>query len=161
MKPTLNRVKELFDYDPNTGILVRKITTSSNALAGSVVGWKNDEGYLSVRVDRTPWKVHQIAWLYVHEVWPSGVIDHINRDKTDNRIDNLRDTTVQVNNLNKGTRKDSKTGVPNVTWRERDRRFYVACKRNGKQNYGGCFKSLEEAQKFAETFVTEIGKAMK
>ena len=43
---------------------------------------------------------HRLAWLLHYGTWPEGVIDHINRDKTDNRISNLRDTTTQVNNLN-------------------------------------------------------------
>jgi len=160
MKPTMERVRELFNYDASTGKLIRKIHASNNAKAGSIVGWENADGYLNVRVDRVVYKVHQIVWLHVHGAWPAGVVDHINRNKTDNRIENLRDTTVQVNNINKGARKDSKTGVPNVTWRARDRRFYVACRRNGKQNYGGSFASLEEAQTFATRFVAEIGRSM-
>ncbi len=161
MKPTSDRVRELFDYECSTGNLVRKVKTSNNTIVGSNVGWKNSEGYLNVRVDYVVYKVHQIIWLHVNGVWPSGVVDHINRNKTDNRIENLRDTTVHVNNINKGARKDSKTGVPNVTWRERDKKFYVACRRNGKQNYGGSFSTLSEAKLFAESFVSEIGKGMK
>jgi hypothetical protein len=154
MKPTANRVRDLFDYNPQTGALIRKRTVSNNAKSGDIVGWRNSDGYLNVRVDNVSYKVHQIVWLHVTGTWPSGVIDHINRDKKDNRFCNLRDTTVQTNNINKGPRKDSKTGIPNVTWRDRDKRFYVACRRNGKQNYGGSFTSLEGAKAFAEKFVT-------
>jgi hypothetical protein len=160
MNPTANRVRDIFEYDPSTGVLKRKISTSSNAKAGCVAGWENSDGYLNVKIDRRTYKVHQIVWLHSYGIWPSGVIDHINRDKKDNRLQNLRDTTVQVNNINKDVRKDSKTGVPNVTWRERDKRYYVACKRDGKQNYGGSFKTFAEAKLFAEKFVKEIGKGM-
>jgi hypothetical protein len=160
MNPTADRVRNLFEYNPLTGVLKRKTTAANNARAGCVVGWENSDGYLNVKVDRRIYKVHQIVWLHCHGVWPSGVIDHINRNKKDNRLQNLRDTTVQVNNINKGARKDNKTGVPNVTWRERDKRYYVACKRDGRQNYGGSFKTLVEAKIFAERFVSEIGRNM-
>ena len=158
MKPTKEEVVRLFDYDPTTGIVKRRVTVASNARTGQVVGWLNSDGYLSVRVNKTNYKLHQIIWLYSYGCWQNGVIDHINRNKTDNRIANLRDTTIQVNNINKGVRSDNKTGVPNIAWRERDKLFYVACRRNGKQNYGGSFKSLEEARVFAEKFVAEIGR---
>jgi len=161
VKPTQEEVQRLFSYSAIEGVLTRRTTVSSNAKIGDVVGWTNGDGYLCVRVNKTIYKVHQIVWLHVIGSWATGVIDHINRDKTDNRISNLRDTTVQVNNINKGVRKDSKTGVPNVTWRERDKRYYVACRRDGKQNYVGSFKTLELAEAMALKFVEEIGKAMK
>ena len=162
MRPTQSRVKELFTYDENAGTLIRRITVSNNAKAGSVAGWVNGEGYVCVRVDRINHKVHHIVWLYVNGHWPKGVIDHINQNKQDNRIANLRDTTIQVNNINKGSRKDSKTGVVGVTWRERDKLFYAACKRDGKQNYLGSFKTLEDAAKAVEKFRSEyeIGRTM-
>lgn len=158
MKPTQHRLSQLFSYDKDTGVLVRKITVAHNAKAGSVAGCLNSDGYLHLRVDITLYKAHQVIWALVYGSWPEGVIDHINRIKTDNRIENLRDTTVQVNNINKGVRKDSKTGHPNVTWRDRDRLFYVAVKRNGRQNYVGSFKDLSSAVRASETFKSEIGR---
>lgn len=162
MKPTQEQVHSLFSYDPETGILFRKVTTNRNALAGEPAGWINNHGYLNIKIDRRTYKVHQIVWLYVYGIWPVGVIDHINQIKTDNRIANLRDTTVQINNINKSVRKDNTTGIPGVTWRERDKLFYAACRRDGKQNYLGSFKSAQEAlaavNKFKQEY--EIGKGM-
>lgn len=159
MKPTQEQVALLFSYDSKTGVLVRKITVSSNAKAGAVVGSVNSDGYLCVGINKTTYKVHQIIWLLVNGKWPNGVIDHINRIKVDNRIENLRDTTVLVNNINKGVRKDSNTGVTNVTWRERDKRFYAACRKNGKQNYIGSFTCIKDAANAVAIFKSEIGKA--
>lgn len=163
MKPTQAKVQRLFDYDEKTGKLKRKVSVSSNARYGDYVGWLNSDGYLNVRIDRRMYKVHQIIWLYVHGSWPVGVIDHINQNKTDSRISNLRDTTIQINNINRVTRKDNKTGIPGVTWRARDSVFYAACKRDGKQNYLGSFKTIDDAAaavaKFKKSY--EIGKEMK
>lgn len=160
MSLTQKQVQELFDYDPDTGEVKRKVGVTNNAKKGSIVGWLNGEGYFNVKIHKTSYKLHRVIWLYVYGSWPTGVIDHVNRDKTDNRFCNLRDTTVQTNNINKGVRKDSKTGVPNVTWRERDQLFYAACKRDGKQNYLGSFNNVEDAAKAVEKFKAEIGRSM-
>ena len=159
MKPTKELVESLFNYNAEAGTLTRKIQVAQNAKAGQSAGWVNGDGYLCVRIEGRIFKVHQIVWLLCKGVWQSGVIDHINQDKTDNRIENLRDTTVQINNINKGVRRDSKTGIPNVTWRERDKAYYAACKRNGTQNYLGCFKSLQDAAAAVDKFKAEIGRS--
>lgn len=164
MKPTQQEVLDLFLYDKITGIVVRRIATSRNTKIGEKVGWVNGEGYLNVKINRRSYKLHQVIWLYHYGVWPSGVIDHINRIKTDNRIENLRDTTVQINNINQGLRSDNKTGVKGVTWRARDRRFVAACRVSGKQHYLGSFHSVDDAAKVVIDFQnkrqSEIGKGM-
>ena len=149
-----------FDYDSETGIVTRKITTSANAKAGEVVGWINGEGYLNVKIGRAAYKIHRIVWLLYYGAWPNGVIDHINRNKRDNRISNLRDTTIQVNNINRDIRKNNKTGIQNVSWRERDKAFYASCCRNGKQNYLGRFKDAHSALLAVEKFKAAIGETM-
>lgn len=162
MKPTHEEVTSLFNYNPLTGIVTRKSTVTSNAKEGSVVGWLNSDGYLHVKIRKTSYKLHRVIWLYVHGEWPKGVIDHINRDRKDNRLANLRDTTVQVNNINKPIRKDSKTGIPGVTFHPRDKTYYAACKRDGKQNYLGSFKTIEEATNAVNNFKAkyEIGRTL-
>lgn len=160
MKPTQKEVIDLFDFDVTSGIFTRKTSVAKNTKAGDTVGWLNGCGYLNVRINRKVYKVHQIVWLYVTGNWPNGVIDHINRIKTDNRFENLRDTTITVNNLNRDVRKDSKTGIPNVTWRERDKCFYASCRRNGKLNYIGKFQTVEDASFAVDKFKAEIGKTL-
>lgn len=157
MKPTHSEVKELFNYDEFSGTLTRKIDVANNAKKDMKVGWINSDGYLNVKIKRVTFKVHQIIWLWMKGTWPTGVIDHINRNKLDNRVSNLRDTTIAVNNINKGVRKDSKTGIPNVTWRERDKLFYVACRANGKQNYLGSYRNISDAKTAAEIFKNRLG----
>ena len=160
MKPTQEQVKELFNYNPETGIVTRKKSVANNTKTGDTAGWINGEGYLHVKINGFTYKLHRIIWLYVHGDWPEGVIDHINNVKTDNRLCNLRSATIQVNNINRLPRKDCGTGVPGVTFHARDNAYYAACKRDGKQNFLGYYKTIEEASKAVEQFKKnyEIGR---
>ena len=112
------RLRELFDYNPDTGIFTRRISLRGRKCkAGQVLDCPDHEGYLQVCIDWGKYKVHRLAWLYVHGTWPSAHIDHINGVKTDNRIDNLREATDAFNQQNRsakggtlGTRKVKSTG---------------------------------------------------
>lgn len=100
MKLDQARLKELLDYDPDTGIMTRKITTSSNAKAGDVIGSLNNNGYLCGRVDGKVYLCHRLAWLWMTGQWPTEMIDHLNRRRTDNRWSNLREATHRENAKN-------------------------------------------------------------
>lgn len=107
---TAERLRELMDYDPETGILTARVDQMKRR-AGSAVGRAHAKGYLSAMVDWREYLVHRLVWLHVHGEWPKGVIDHINGDKRDNRIANLRDTTPAGNQQNRrGANKNSKSG---------------------------------------------------
>ena len=97
---TADRVLELLDYDPETGHFRWRVTKGSKRMAGEVAGCLYGKGYWSIGIDRRLYYAHRLAWLYVHGEWPKRVIDHINRDKLDNRIVNLRDVTISENGLN-------------------------------------------------------------
>lgn len=158
MQITQQDVLELFIYDELSGNLIRKKAVSQNTRAGDIVGSKNSDGYLHAKINRTLLKVHRIVWLFHKGSWPTGVIDHINRNKLDNRIENLRDATVELNNINKDLQKNNKTGIRNVSWRERDNVFYATCRRKGKQNYLGAFKNAKDAEQAVIKFRQSIGE---
>jgi hypothetical protein len=150
---TAENVKDFFSYEKSTGKLFWKVKRSHNALIGEEAGCvEKRHGYRVIRVLNHRYKAHRIVWLYVYGKWPSGIIDHINRNKTDNRVENLRDTTTQINNLNKGLSKASKTGIKNITWHTRDNRYRAAFTINGKQKHLGYFKSIEEAMSAVQSF---------
>ena len=92
---TRDMVLSKVSYCPTTGAMRWK----SGRLAG---GEKN--GYLRINIFGSPIYVHRIAWLIVHGAWPVGVVDHINRDRMDNRAVNLRDVSPTENARNKGRR---------------------------------------------------------
>lgn len=99
---TQARLKELFSYDPETGLFTYKEhpPKSRKFKIGDVAGYKTSRGYISIRADRNLYQASRLAWLYVHGVWSEFNIDHINGIKDDNRIANLRETTQSQNRQN-------------------------------------------------------------
>jgi hypothetical protein len=98
---TAEQVRELFDYDQQTGNLIWRDNKSGGVMAGQVAGCINARGYRRIRVDQVEYKAHRLVWLHVNGEWPSKQIDHINRNPGDNRIENLRDVTASENLKNR------------------------------------------------------------
>jgi len=97
---TTDRLRELLDYDTETGLFRWKTPTNNRITVGSLAGQNHPKGYTRIGVDGAKYLAHRLAWLYVHGVWPINQIDHINRMKTDNRINNLRDVIDGINKRN-------------------------------------------------------------
>lgn len=142
---TVGRVRQLLDYNPESGAFLWKIATSSKNPVGSVAGVVNNAGYRLISIDGKKYLAHRLAWLYVHGVWPKGDIDHINRDKLDNRLINLREATRTQNNVNSKVRSDNTSGYRGVTWHRDSQKWRVTVHLNKKQYQVGMFESLEEA----------------
>lgn len=85
---TRERVMELLEYNPDTGEFFWQVTRST-VRAGDEAGWVSPRGYIRISIDGKRYYAHQIAWLLHHGTIPMQ-LDHINRDKGDNRIENLR-----------------------------------------------------------------------
>ena len=110
----IDRLKQLFSYNPDTGLFKRKLSRG-NAKKGTVVGRLDTKGYLRVCVDGKDYKLHRLAWLLTYGDWPEDQIDHINGDKTDNWISNFRDCNCSENCSNQhGPRKNNKLGLQGV-----------------------------------------------
>lgn len=138
---TQDRLKALLHYDPDTGIFRwRTSGTGRKAEAGNV---NKPRGYMQIRVDGKAYYSHRLAWLYTHGAWPSDQIDHINRERADNRIANLREATQSQNQQNRLTK--TSTGTVGVIWHARDARWQVTIRANGARRYLGQFKDLDAA----------------
>jgi hypothetical protein len=102
--PPLELLEEFFTYCEKTGNLVRKKTISWRAKEGQVVGSVNRDGYLRVKFQRVEYMVHRIIWkLATKQDIPEGaILDHIDRDRQNNKIENLRlsDNLLNQNNRN-------------------------------------------------------------
>jgi hypothetical protein len=107
---TAARLKELLDYDPETGVF-RWPLSAQHCRAGMVAGYKDNKGYIRIGVEQQQHAGHRLAWLYVHGEWPMGDLDHANRDQTDNRIANLRVATDSQNQANRGAGPGRLKGV--------------------------------------------------
>lgn len=105
---TAHRLRALYDFDSEVGIFVRRRSPRSK------VGSANSGGYLSIFVDGRLYLAHRLAWLYVYGEWPIDKLDHINGDRADNRIANLRQATSQQNAANRRKHKNNTSGFKGV-----------------------------------------------
>jgi hypothetical protein len=96
MTLTVERLRELLTYDPETGELRWRVTRR-RAAKGSLAGTLNRNGYRNIEVEQRCYKAHRLAWLYVTGEWPKETIDHINCKRDDNRWANLRQATTAEN----------------------------------------------------------------
>ena len=133
-------LKKYLNYDPETGVFKRKIN-SGKAKIGDVAGGINGSGYICIRINSVKYRAHRLAWLYVHGKFPDNQIDHINRVKTDNRIENLRDVTQSVNGRNRNLPSNNTSGHIGVKWNKKQQAWKVTvC-----QVHYGSFKSKLDA----------------
>jgi hypothetical protein len=142
---TQERVKELFDYNPETGELVRKVSTSSNAKAGDVAGSPNNRGYLVTQINRERYLNHRLIWLHVHGFFPEHQIDHINRIRSDNRLENLREVSQSCNMRNACQKSNNTSGVQGVHWFKRDQKWQAHIQTGKKNHHLGYHSSFLEA----------------
>ena len=142
---TAEKLRELLHYDPATGVFTWKVRTSSRAKVGDVAGGQRGDGYLQIKVQSRMYSAHRLAWLYVYGTWPEDQLDHINRNRSDNRIANLREVTNKQNLQNAGKYSHNTSGHPGVSWHKRDSRWRAHIKHSQKQIHLGHFATVEEA----------------
>lgn len=141
---TLERLRQLLNYDPETGDLTWLVTKSNRAPKGSPAGSKDKHGYLQVGIDGRDYKVHRVAWALMTGEWPNGSVDHINGTQGDNRWVNLRTVSHQTNAENaRAARSINKTGMLGVS--PSGKRFKAQIQAHGKQYNLGRYMTPEEA----------------
>ena len=143
---TPENVRELFVYDPGSGEMHWRVNVSKNIRAGAKAGCLGATGGKRLRIGfkKRTYFVHRVAFLYVAGRWPTGEIDHINGDSTDDRFINLREATAMQNAWNhKGRTK--KSGLPMGVRQLKSGRFVarIACEK--KKFSFGPFDSVSDA----------------
>lgn len=111
--PSAEALRRSFHYDPKTGSLLRKFSTMRSAV-GSEASYTNNIGYRQAVFSGRIYSVHRIAWVMHFGLPPNGEVDHINGDRSDNRICNLRVATSCENNQNRRLSTRNKTGIKGV-----------------------------------------------
>jgi hypothetical protein len=153
---TQNLLHELLEYDPSTGEFLWKhrninwfntendFKAWNNRLSGKKAGYVDKRGYLFIRINYFLYSAHRLAWLYVYGSFPK-MIDHINGNRQDNRIENLRECTDSQNQGNSKRSKNNTTGYKGVSLHKGTGKYTAEITYNNKKIYLGLFLTPEEA----------------
>jgi len=136
------RLLELVEYNPLTGLMTWKKPTTNRVKAGSRAGSVSGTGYWQIGLDGKVYLFHRVAWFYVTAAWPEKWIDHKNGDFTDNRFENLRASSISQNAGNTKMHADNSVGLKGV-YRKRNK--FAARIRCGAAYNLGVFDTPEEA----------------
>lgn len=142
---TQERLKELLQYDENTGVFTWIKPTSNRVKIGSIAATTNSHGYLYARIDGIRYGAHRLAWLYMTGSMPKDVIDHIDGNPKNNVFSNLREATQQQNlyNLRKSVKNTS--GYKGVHFHKGTSKWRVVVSVNNKPKHLGLYLTPEEA----------------
>lgn len=144
--PQRSRVLELLDYDSASGAFIWRVPRKRNQVkAGSAAGSIVANGYLVIGVDGARVYAHRLAWLIVYGDWPTAGVDHVNGNKADNAIRNLRAATQLENGQNLKRPSHNTSGVTGVSWHRQIGRWFAYVTVEGKRHSAGCHGSIEEA----------------
>jgi len=143
MDVTQEDLHKLFDY--RDGDLYWKSTGTGRRDISKPAGCIRSDSYKTIRIKGKQYYTHRLVWLYVHGKFPNEQIDHINGDKLDNSIENLRDVTTQENQRNQSMRVNNKSGHMGVSWHTCKDKWQVHIKADSKTKHLGYFNILEDA----------------
>lgn len=151
----LSYAQSILDYNPVSGELTWKTRSDvglwwNDRYAGKVAGSISPNGYRQILINKQSHKSHRIAWLLFYGEWPSLCIDHIDRNRTNNKIENLRLATKAENGRNANIQKNNTTGVTGVYWRGKRKKFEAQIRDNGKLKSLGYFNRIEDAKSARE-----------
>jgi len=143
MTPTAGQVRELLDYDPETGVFVWKergskwFTTDhhnrtwNTRYAGKKAGATDDRGYLIIGIKNKTYWAHRLAWVHFYGYWPEFLIDHADRDKSNNKIANLRPATKSQNAQNSKRDCGRTSSYTGVHWCSKSKKWWARIRANG------------------------------
>lgn len=141
-------LKKRLYYDPETGVFVWRMhppagKTWNTRYPGTICGTMR-AGYLSIGIDGTNVRAHRIAFAITYGRWPAGEIDHIDRNKTNNSITNLREAIGWQNGANRKTIKKTVSGFKGV-FKTHNNRWAARIRKDRKAYHLGCYDTPEEA----------------
>lgn len=142
---TYDELHRILDYDPNTGIFRWKVNRSRMAKLGQLAGCLNKRGYHVIRINRKLYRTNRLAWFYVHGYFPENDIDHINRNKIDNRIINLREVSRTCNTRNTGNQIDNTSGIKGISFYKRIKKWQAKITIKKRQIGLGYYDDFDDA----------------
>lgn len=146
VKIDLIALNDYLRYDEEAGKLyLKKSATNRRKLAGDEVGYMTTDGYLAFNYRHHIYRVHRVIYAMHYGKQPPRILDHMNGDKTDNRITNLRPATVSQNNRNRGANKGGSSKYKGVSVSSDGKKWQAHICTNLKRMYLGTFDTEREA----------------
>lgn len=141
--PSQKKLQELFDY--RDGQLYWKVRIKSDIDISKPAGDIDKRyGYRRIQIEGKIYKAHRLIWKYHYGKDPKEFIDHIDGNRTNNNMENLREATRQQNGFNRGPQKNNKLGIKGV--RKDGNKYRATIIINGKEKHLGMFFTIEEAR---------------
>lgn len=147
----LEKLRKNLHYNPLTGEWTWLISQSNAIQAGRKAGAVTDRGYLRVRLHGVGYYSARLAWFYMTGEWPKEQIDHVNRDRLDDRWENLREASFGQNQMNTGLPSNNTSGIKGVSWRGQSQKWEARV----SNIYLGLFDTIEQAEAARDAFVVE------
>ncbi len=137
-------LKSIVEYDSETGMFrwKKRLQKRKNDWFS---GYLQTDGYMQLRILNKMYMSHRLAWLYIHGKFPENIIDHINKNKSDNRIVNLREATHSQNQQNTDKKSNNKSGYKGVAYEKIAKKWRAQISIKGKRIHIGYFNTPEEA----------------
>jgi len=142
---TAERLRELLTYDSESGEFTWRASRRNNMRQGDRAGCLNVYGYWCIRIDGRLYTAHRLAWLFVHDEWRTGDLDHADGNRANNAISNLRPATRSQNNANSRRRGNNTSGYKGVSFHQRLKKWFARLRKDGKRHHLGCFVTPEAA----------------
>jgi hypothetical protein len=140
-----DEARRVFLYDPESGLLSWRARPSVGVKVGDSAGSKRKDGYLGLKYRGQQYLAHRIAWLITYGSWPVQDVDHIDGNRSNNAIANLRDVSraMNVQNVRAPRCSNEASGMLGVT--KRGRKWQASIWAGGRRSYLGLFSAPEEA----------------
>lgn len=152
--PSQKKLQELFHY--KDGELYWKERIKSDIDISKPAGNLLKDGYRAIQIEGKRYKAHRLIWKYHYGKDPKEFIDHIDGNRSNNNMENLREATRQQNNFNKSTHKNNELGIKGV--RKDGNKYRALIMINGKSKYLGVFNTIEEARLVREEAENKLFK---
>jgi hypothetical protein len=154
---TAELLRGLYDYNKETGEFARKFNPLCRKKGSAKVGSINSWGYRQISIYKKLHMAHRLAWLYVYGEWPHGEIDHINHEKLDNRIANLRIVDRTVNSQNLPFKRSNSSGATGVMWDPRSGKWRARITHNKRARELGRFDTKDQAIAVRQAAERDLG----
>ena len=142
---TIDEIQQLLDYNPDTGIFAWRVTRNNRTAKENKIAGSTYSGYVRIQINGRHYRAHRIAWLLTYGHWPNNQIDHIDGDRSNNRISNLREATNSQNSQNRKLSIANTSGYKGVYWHAQTSKWQARIMINGRGKHLGLFDSAKEA----------------